>query len=322
MILPSESSGFFLAPLSGNTRSGAENARITLLLRKLFPVRCRTGVRVEPFSLCGGGRVFFCAMSLKLLTVVWEKAPYKDGALLLLLALADWSDDDGLAWPSVEGLAFKARMGERHARRILRTFEADGFVTVEQRGTQHRPNSYRISVAKLLALPERLYCPPCESDRTPVSVQTGHGSPPEGVRIAPDPSGTVIEPSPDEIEERENTPDISSEGAKFVVWFISLLKDTGAPVPRLTESIRAMWADNYDKLIRIDGREKKEIAQVCRWARADHFWRSNFLSPMKLRERKDGVSRYDLFLCKLKNHDAPLNGHTVRSEPIAASNLR
>lgn len=89
------------------------------------------------------------------------------------------------------------------------------------------------------------------------------------------------------------------DGERFVVWFLELLAETGAPTPKLTPSNRASWADSYDKMIRLDGRTKELVKEVCRWARNDAFWRKNFLSPMKLRDKKDGVMLFDAFLAKM-----------------------
>lgn len=94
------------------------------------------------------------------------------------------------------------------------------------------------------------------------------------------------------------SPPPDPDSVKFVDWFLALLAETGAPKPVLTPSARALWADTYDKLIRIDGRSKDDIKAVCRWARNDAFWRQNFLSPAKLREKKDGVPWFDHFLTR------------------------
>lgn len=238
-------------------------------------------------------------MSLRLLTLVWEKAPYKDGALLLLLALADFSNDEGISWPAVETVAHKARMGERHARRLLRQFEDDGVLVTEERGTQHRPNCYRISLTKLSEFPDRTKSPPCDSegtresaDLTPTSADRTPGP--------PEPSLTAKEPPSVPVA----TSELTLEAGRFVEWFVELLARTNAPTPRLTPTIRAGWAAVYEKLRRIDGKEKAEIARVCEWARGDPFWSGNFYAPTKLRERKDGISRYDLFLQRLKSPNA------------------
>ena len=56
----------------------------------------------------------------------------------------------------------------------------------------------------------------------------------------------------------------------------------------------------FDKLTRIDGYQPEEIQKAIEWARADDFWSSNFLSPVKLRNKdKNGVKYIDVFLAKL-----------------------
>jgi len=92
------------------------------------------------------------------------------------------------------------------------------------------------------------------------------------------------------------------EKEKFVGWFLELLAATEAPKVRLSPSVRASWADCYDKMIRLDKRSKEEIKAVCHWAREDPFWRKNFLSPMKLRQQNDGgVMWFDAFTAKMND---------------------
>lgn len=94
-------------------------------------------------------------------------------------------------------------------------------------------------------------------------------------------------------------PHPNPEAEAFVDWFLALLAETGAPVPKLTASSRHGWADAFDKLIRIDGKTADQVHRVCRWARNDSFWRGNFMSPVKLRDKRDGVSYCDFFLNKM-----------------------
>lgn len=95
-----------------------------------------------------------------------------------------------------------------------------------------------------------------------------------------------------------------SDEVKFVEWFLSLLSETGAPDPKLSNSTRESWADCYRKMIELDGRSKDDVARVCRWARNDSFWAKNFMSPMKLREKKDGVMYFDQFLNRMQSGGA------------------
>jgi hypothetical protein len=78
------------------------------------------------------------------MAAVWEHSSQKEGALLVLLALADCAHDDGtMAFPSVKTLAEKARMSERNARYCQRTLERSGEIV---RQGQHASGTtlYRI----------------------------------------------------------------------------------------------------------------------------------------------------------------------------------
>lgn len=127
-------------------------------------------------------------------------------------------------------------------------------------------------------------------------------TPPRADQVAPEGKSLDQENKPQTEPPKIN--ELTLEAGRFVEWFVELLARTGAPTPRLTPTVRAGWADAYEKLRRIDGKEKAEIVRVCEWARADSFWSGNFYAPTKLRERKDGISRYDLFLQRLKSPNA------------------
>jgi hypothetical protein len=107
-----------------------------------------------------------------------------------------------------------------------------------------------------------------------------------------------------------------SDGHRFVEWFLNLITETGGKAPKLTANSRDSWAECYEKLLRLDGHTKDDVKQVCRWARNDSFWRANFMSPMKLREKKDGVSYFDQFVNKMQN--PPANGHGKTSTSVSA----
>ena len=52
-------------------------------------------------------------MSVRVSTRVWELAPQQGGALLILLAMADFADEDGVCFPTLPTRAAKARLSER-----------------------------------------------------------------------------------------------------------------------------------------------------------------------------------------------------------------
>jgi hypothetical protein len=84
----------------------------------------------------------------------------------------------------------------------------------------------------------------------------------------------------------------SERGLAFADWFRTTLPATF----REGDAWREKWARCFDDLVRLDGRTEADIARVCKWARADGFWCQNFLTPLKLRERKDGAQYFDRFL--------------------------
>ncbi|MCA1977631.1 MAG: helix-turn-helix domain-containing protein [Thiobacillus sp.] len=137
-------------------------------------------------------------MSIRVMTKVWD-CPHVGGGseLLALLALADWSDDEGRCWPSMESIARKIRLSEKQARRIVHALIDAGLIEVignHQGGRRGRDGDgfsrqYRIVIERLSTLP----APPagvllpshgCPSTLPPVSFY-----PPMGGRQP------VIEPS-------------------------------------------------------------------------------------------------------------------------------
>lgn len=64
------------------------------------------------------------------MTLVWEKSQHKGSELLLLLAIADNANDQGLAYPSIKTLARKTRLEPRHVKRLLRVLEQGRELTV------------------------------------------------------------------------------------------------------------------------------------------------------------------------------------------------
>lgn len=63
-----------------------------------------------------------------------------------------------------------------------------------------------------------------------------------------------------------------------------------------TEALKKEWCDTLDKLIRIDKKDPEQIKQIIKRARMDDFWRTNFLSVLKLRRKdKNQISYYTVF---------------------------
>jgi hypothetical protein len=67
-------------------------------------------------------------MSIRIMSWVWENSIQKGNELLLLLALADSANDQGVCWPSLETLAKKTRMSRRYVKRVMADLKETGLV--------------------------------------------------------------------------------------------------------------------------------------------------------------------------------------------------
>jgi hypothetical protein len=229
-------------------------------------------------------------MSIHIMSAVWKNSVQTGGNLLLLLAMADFANDDGECWPSVATLATKARITDRHVRRILRQLEEDGEIKALDKPGQNGTIRYLVFARNGGEDKMSGGVTSKTEPRTPMSVP---------------PDAHVSQSVNNHQEPKAEDSEIKAESKRFVEWFLDLLKRTGAPEPKLTDSNRAAWADVYEKMVRIDQRTKDEIKKVCQWARRDSFWSANFLSPAKLRQKnRDLVLYFDVFLNRMQHDDS------------------
>lgn len=84
-------------------------------------------------------------MSLRLMGQVWQSSSQEGGALLVLLALADFAHDDGSgAWPSIHTLALKSRLKDRQVQRVLKQLEAAGEIAITRGAGPGGANLYQV----------------------------------------------------------------------------------------------------------------------------------------------------------------------------------
>lgn len=131
-------------------------------------------------------------MSIRIMTKVWDGYPKGGTELLALLALADWSDDEGRCFPSINSIAKKIRLKERQVQRTVNQLINEGFVTILSNkfgGAAGSSRRYQIVISRLTGV----------VDDTP-KLKTGVMQDTDGCLIAPytgveDDTLTVIEPS-------------------------------------------------------------------------------------------------------------------------------
>lgn len=92
-------------------------------------------------------------MSVKCISLVLDKSIHGGTDLLMLLVLADYSDDDGNSYPAVASLARKCRLKPRRANYILAALQDSGELKVLKNEGPKGTNRYRIMLAALGAKP-------------------------------------------------------------------------------------------------------------------------------------------------------------------------
>jgi hypothetical protein len=73
-----------------------------------------------------------------------------------------------------------------------------------------------------------------------------------------------------------------------------------------------LWADDIDKLIRIDKQAESDIEKVIRFCTEDDFEQANVMSGYKLRKRWDSLIQKTNKFFATKNRDGPIDKHKYR----------
>ena len=83
-------------------------------------------------------------MSIKIMSMIWDRGPENQSERFVLLALADYANDEGECWPSIGGIARKTCLTDRGVRKIIRRLQDAGWLEIEEGGGRKNCNLYRI----------------------------------------------------------------------------------------------------------------------------------------------------------------------------------
>lgn len=184
-------------------------------------------------------------MSIKMINWVWENSETSGSQRLVLLALADYADEDCICWPSQQTIAHKCRLSRDYVKDILADLEKQGCIRIINRkltiGNRNMSNIYKILTPRPVV---REAEPPTEIDR-------GVGLP-EGREDAP-PRGGDAEPTESIIKNHHltiNSPQQpSEEDQSITAWLeekerekaarIDERKNKKASEPRTADQVRA-----------------------------------------------------------------------------------
>jgi DNA-binding MarR family transcriptional regulator len=76
---------------------------------------------------------------------VWYHSAQRGSRLVLLLALANRADEDGIAWPGIEYLAKRSRVEEREAKNLIKSLEESGELFVERGRGRGNTSKYLVT---------------------------------------------------------------------------------------------------------------------------------------------------------------------------------
>lgn len=108
------------------------------------------------------------------MSAIWESGPAKQADRFVLLAIADYANDDGEAWPSIAGICRKTCMSERGVQGVIRRLEADGWLSVEVGNGRKNCNLYTVKNPAQVGLGVVQRSPRIEIDRLRIINRDNH----------------------------------------------------------------------------------------------------------------------------------------------------
>jgi hypothetical protein len=240
---------------------------------------------------------------------VWKAARVSGGTLVVLLAMADWADDDGLGvYPKQQTLADKARMSKRNVAYVLDALEEAGYIERVGKITGGII-SWRVenNVAKIAGL-------------QPVAMEVGNGLQTD-TSTEPSKEEANASPSKDSglvLKLREPDTPGSAAAPWLVIELARLMRENDDKIklpvglrelmnpaymsswttawasadarreklsPVMDKAALLTWLNAMRLLIDADERDPKEVAMVLRWCQRDPFWKGNILGAPKFRKQ-------------------------------------
>lgn len=247
-------------------------------------------------------------LSVKVSSWVWENGPDKAAAKLLLLALADHSNDDGICYPSLLRLEKMTGCKGRYLRNIRDELIESGYISVISKGSGRRSSIYRINYDGTF-LPETSSVEMVEGgpiqpprvvlyNHPKVEVESGPIEPPRvvaqnqsgwspattqgGPIQPPNHNITIIEPSVEPLQENEKPKKKRKRTARDDIWD-ALVEFFGEPS---TTSSRSMFGKAVKELVEA-GATPEEV--LTRAEEAAKRW-SYVFTPQALLKHWDSLA--------------------------------
>lgn len=156
---------------------------------------------------------------------VWRSSRHKGSDLLLLLAIADFANDDGVAYPSIKTLAAKTRLQIRNVQYRLRVLQKSQELTILLNAGPHGTHIYKVHVGVQSLQGEKtiettrcedggaIFAPPMQK-HVEIGVQCSAYNPSLGDPLKEEKTpfvSTIVETSPPPAMQTGDTADLTEE---------------------------------------------------------------------------------------------------------------
>jgi hypothetical protein len=218
-------------------------------------------------------------MSIKIMSLVFETRGMNPAEKLVALALADHAHDDGTeARPGQTKLIDKTELSESTVRRAIKGLLTKQIIEVQRAATSTLPVCYRFRVGGVRLTP-------VDDAVGGVNLTVG-GVTVTGGGCHHD-TQTINEPSEESLSSdakraRPRKPPVL-DSQRLCDELAKSIENNGSKRPTVSDK----WLNDMRLLLEVDKRSVQQVRNMIEWCQNDSFWRSNILSPFKLRAKYD-----------------------------------
>jgi hypothetical protein len=216
-------------------------------------------------------------MSLEATKAAW-KLKLKSSQKLVILSLADRADCNNFCFPSISRLTEDTCLNRKTVLECIRILEELGLISVEK--GLGKGNKYTLNLEN----PVPKVTPVPKTEPVPKTVL-----PPVPKTVLPSPKiGTTTSPKNGTLTYQSNlSTNLSVESSPENDLDLSFAKLMFSKILEVAPKSREPNFKTWTNVIRLmrerDKHTPQEITDVFMWANSDDFWRTNILSPDKLR---------------------------------------
>ncbi len=218
-------------------------------------------------------------MSISVLSDVWMYSQAKLASRLVLLAIADFSNENGDAYPAIKTLAKKSGISERNCQYAIRKLCEMGELAIFENAGPHGVNLYRVQLLR----GAKSAIGGCKMEQPPVQNGAGKLSP-----FAPNPSGTVKEPSEEPLGRKSGFVGTSENPKPDLQTVVTRFIELGKGIP---PELLGYWqpeveAEQFLAHFEANGWKIGGKTKMISWESATVTWRGRWVEKNRQAERR------------------------------------